>query len=81
MSAADAAEVLAAQPHRSTVAAWQYLAPGAAQPILDLLPQQTAASFLSEGTERSLEFLKEKAARHPEIEFLTLPRYDAVVLF
>jgi L-ascorbate metabolism protein UlaG (beta-lactamase superfamily) len=40
-----------------------------------------AASFLSEGTERSLEFLKEKAARHPEIEFLTLPRYDAVVLF
>ena len=40
-----------------------------------------AAGFLSEGTHRTLAFLREKAAAHPEIRLLTLPRYDPVVLF
>jgi L-ascorbate metabolism protein UlaG (beta-lactamase superfamily) len=40
-----------------------------------------AAGFLGAGGDRTLEFLKAKAAAHPEIEFLTLPRYDEVVLF
>jgi L-ascorbate metabolism protein UlaG (beta-lactamase superfamily) len=40
-----------------------------------------AAAFLSEGTDETLEFLKAKQIANPEIEFLTLPRYDLVVLF
>jgi len=40
-----------------------------------------AAGFLSAGTENTLSFLREKAAAHPEIEILTLPRFDPVVLF
>lgn len=40
-----------------------------------------AAGFLSQGTQRTLEFLKAKEATNPDIEFLTLPRYDPVVLF
>jgi L-ascorbate metabolism protein UlaG (beta-lactamase superfamily) len=40
-----------------------------------------AAGFLSAGSDLTLEFLEQKEAAHPEIEFLTLPRYDEVVLF
>lgn len=40
-----------------------------------------AAGFLSQGTDRTLAFLREKAAANPKIRFLTLPRYDPVVLF
>jgi len=40
-----------------------------------------AAGFLAEGGDLTLEFLKEKEAANPGIEFLTLPRYDEVVLF
>ena len=40
-----------------------------------------AAGFLSEGTDKTLAFLREKEAANPEIHFLTLPRYDPVVLF
>ena len=40
-----------------------------------------AAGFLVEGTELTLEYLRAKAAANPGIEFLTLPRYDEVVLF
>jgi len=40
-----------------------------------------AAGFLSKGTHLTLEFLKQKEAASPELEFLTLPRYDPVVLF
>jgi L-ascorbate metabolism protein UlaG (beta-lactamase superfamily) len=40
-----------------------------------------AAAFLSEGSDRTLAFLKEKEAASPVIRFLTLPRYDPVVLF
>ncbi|NRA00135.1 MAG: MBL fold metallo-hydrolase [Myxococcales bacterium] len=37
--------------------------------------------FLSGGTELTREFLEEKEAANPDIRFLTLPRYDEVVLF
>lgn len=40
-----------------------------------------AAGFLSEGTDKTLEFLRKKEAANPRIRFLTLPRYDPVVLF
>ncbi len=40
-----------------------------------------AAGFLSIGIDVGLAFLKEKEAANPGIEFLTLPRYDVVVLF
>ena len=39
------------------------------------------AGFLAEGTDRTLAFLRERAARHPEIRFSTLPRYDPVLLY
>ena len=40
-----------------------------------------AVGFLSKGTPLTLEFLKRKQAANPDVEFLTLPRYDEVVLF
>ena len=40
-----------------------------------------AASFLAEGSDRTLGFLKDKEDENPGLEFLTLPRYDEVVLF
>jgi L-ascorbate metabolism protein UlaG (beta-lactamase superfamily) len=40
-----------------------------------------AEGFLSSGTGRTLEFLKAKQAANPEIAFVTLPRYEPVVLF
>lgn len=40
-----------------------------------------AAGFLSKGADLTLEFLRGKASANPAIEFLTLPRYDEVVLF
>ncbi len=40
-----------------------------------------AAGFLSGGLDAALAFLKAKEAANPEIRFLTLPRYDEVVLF
>ncbi len=40
-----------------------------------------AAAFLAEGSEKTLEFLKAKAAASPELVFSTLPRFDPVVLF
>jgi L-ascorbate metabolism protein UlaG (beta-lactamase superfamily) len=40
-----------------------------------------AAAFLTKGSDNTLTFLKDKAAANPNIEFVTLPRYDAVVLF
>ena len=40
-----------------------------------------AAGFLSAGSDRTLTFLQAKQEEHPEIRFLTLPRYDPVVLF
>ncbi len=39
------------------------------------------ASFLSAGTDDTRAFLENKAQVLPEIAFLTLPRYDEVVLF
>jgi L-ascorbate metabolism protein UlaG (beta-lactamase superfamily) len=40
-----------------------------------------AAGFLGGGAEATLSFLHEKQAANPGIRFLTLPRYDAFVLF
>jgi L-ascorbate metabolism protein UlaG (beta-lactamase superfamily) len=40
-----------------------------------------AAGFLSAGADLTLAFLKQKQAEHPDIRFLTLPRYAEVVLF
>ena len=40
-----------------------------------------AAAFLVNGSDNTLTFLKNKDAANPHIEFVTLPRYDAVVLF
>ncbi len=40
-----------------------------------------AASFLAAGSDLTLEFLQEKAAKHREYEFATLPRYAPVELF
>lgn len=39
------------------------------------------ATLLSGDGERTLDFLKAKAAASPELRFATLPRYDPVVLF
>jgi L-ascorbate metabolism protein UlaG (beta-lactamase superfamily) len=39
------------------------------------------ASFLSAGGPQALAFLKAKEARHPELRFITLPRYAPVVLY
>jgi L-ascorbate metabolism protein UlaG (beta-lactamase superfamily) len=38
-------------------------------------------AFLSQGIEKTLPFLQEKAAADPTLMFQTLPRYDEVVLF
>ena len=40
-----------------------------------------AAGFLAEGSDRSLAFLKQKQAENPKLRFMTLPRYDPVVLY
>jgi L-ascorbate metabolism protein UlaG (beta-lactamase superfamily) len=40
-----------------------------------------AASFLSGGTDETLAFLKQKETANPSLRFLTLPRYDPVVIF
>ncbi len=40
-----------------------------------------AAGFFSKDSDRLLPFLQAKAAAHPEIRFITLPRYEPVVLF
>ena len=40
-----------------------------------------AASFFTKGLNNTLTFLKGKDAANPNIEFMTLPRYDPVVLF
>ena len=40
-----------------------------------------AGSVLSSGGDRTLAFLRAKAAAHAEIEFVTLPRYAPVVVF
>lgn len=40
-----------------------------------------AAGLLASGGDRTLEFLKRKQREHRELRFLTLPRYDEVVLF
>ncbi|MGI9590851.1 MAG: MBL fold metallo-hydrolase [Myxococcota bacterium] len=40
-----------------------------------------AAGFLAAGSDDALAFLRAKNEAHPEIRFLTLPRYDPVVLF
>ncbi len=39
------------------------------------------ATLLSGDGERTLDFLKAKAAASPDLRFVTLPRYDPVVLF
>ena len=40
-----------------------------------------AAGFLSKGAHRTLDFLKAKEAADPRLRFVTLPRYDPVVLY
>lgn len=40
-----------------------------------------AATLVTKGSERLLPFLREKEAANPHIEFITLPRYQPVVLF
>ncbi|MDH3201504.1 MAG: MBL fold metallo-hydrolase [Myxococcales bacterium] len=40
-----------------------------------------AAAFFTKGSDKTLKFLKDKHATNPNIEFVTLPRYDVVVLF
>jgi L-ascorbate metabolism protein UlaG (beta-lactamase superfamily) len=40
-----------------------------------------AATFLSGGTHETLAFLKQKEAANPALRFITLPRYDPVLLF
>lgn len=40
-----------------------------------------AAGLLSPGSDALLQFLERKEAEHPELEFLTLPRFAPVVLF
>ena len=40
-----------------------------------------AAGFLSKGADVTLQFLRAKQAAHPDLGFVTLPRYDPVVLF
>jgi L-ascorbate metabolism protein UlaG (beta-lactamase superfamily) len=41
----------------------------------------SAASFLSKGGDEALAFLQQKARENYRVQFLTLPRYDEVVLF
>lgn len=40
-----------------------------------------AAAFFAKGSDKTLAFLEDKDESHPDIEFVTLPRYDPVVLF
>lgn len=40
-----------------------------------------AAAFLAEGTENTRALLQQKAAAHPSLHFMTLPRYAPVVLY
>jgi len=40
-----------------------------------------AAAFFTKGSDNTLTFLKDKAVANPNIELVTLPRYDPVVLF
>jgi L-ascorbate metabolism protein UlaG (beta-lactamase superfamily) len=40
-----------------------------------------AAALLSKGDDELLRFLEEKEAANPNIDFITLPRYEPVVLF
>ena len=40
-----------------------------------------AAGFLSKGTHKTLDFLKAKEEEGPQLRFMTLPRYDPVVLY
>ncbi len=44
-------------------------------------PFKGSLRILGAGSDQTLELLKAKESAHPEIEFLTLPRYDEVVLF
>ena len=44
-----------------------------------LLGSESTAN-IGRGSDRTLEFLRQKEAAHPEIEFVTLPRYAPVVL-
>ncbi len=40
-----------------------------------------AAALLSKGSDELLPFLQAKQAANPNIAFITLPRYEPVVLF
>lgn len=44
-------------------------------------PFKGSLRILGAGSEQTLQLLKAKESAHPEIQFLTLPRYDEVVLF
>jgi L-ascorbate metabolism protein UlaG (beta-lactamase superfamily) len=41
----------------------------------------TAMVFLAKGSEKTLPFLQRQQTANPQLSFLTLPRYDQVVLF
>lgn len=43
--------------------------------------QVKAVAFLSSDRDNTLSFLRNKQAAHPELRFITLPRFDEVVLF
>lgn len=43
--------------------------------------QVRAAALIAGGSDKTLEFLKNKASANPNIKFVTLPRFDPVVLF
>ena len=68
--------VEAAQPSRIVPIHWDSLTGPIEGPFTGNL---RAAGFLSSGSEETLAFLQAKDA--PPLEFLTLPRYDEVVLF
>jgi hypothetical protein len=40
-----------------------------------------AAGLLSKGSDELRPFLETKATQNPSIDFITLPRYEPVVLF
>jgi len=44
-------------------------------------PVRASSLVNKSGGKRTLEFLKEKEANHPELQFSTLPRFDKIVLF
>lgn len=66
------------RPRRVIPIHWDSLTGPIEGPFTGLL---RAASWVSRGSERLLPFLKAKHAAHPDIEFITLPRYAPVVLF